>query len=66
MLYLGRQNGRYYVIHDLWGVPHGNHSNPGMEKVGRVVVSDLGLGSSGPSGSLLSRLTDITLIGSPQ
>jgi hypothetical protein len=65
MLYLGSQNGRYYVIHDLWGVPRGNRRNPGLEKVGRVVVSDLSLGSSGPSGSLLSRLTDITLVGSP-
>jgi hypothetical protein len=63
MLYLGKQKGRYYVIHDLWGVPRGNRRNPGLEKVGRVVVSDLSLGSSGPSGSLLNRLTGITLIG---
>ena len=63
MLYLGNQKGRYYVIHDLWGVPRGNRRNSGLEKVGRVVVSDLSLGSSGPSGSLLRRLTDVTLIG---
>jgi hypothetical protein len=65
MLFLGSQKGRYYAIHDLWGVSRGNRRNPGLEKVGRVVVSDLSLGSSGPSGSLLSRLTDVTLIGSP-
>ena len=63
MLYLGQQKDRYYVIHDLWGVQRGNRRNPGLEKIGRVVVSDLSLGSSGPSGSLLTRLTDITLIG---
>ena len=32
-------------------------------KIGKVVVSDLGLGRSGPHGSLLHRLTDVRLIG---
>ncbi len=60
MLYLGRDEGRYYVLHSLWEVQ-------GAEKVGmigRVVVSDLSLGSQGPNGSLLDRITGMRTIGS--
>ena len=63
MLYLGRDKGRHYVLHSLWGIQ-------GFEKVemiGKVVVSDLSLGSKGSNGSLLDRITDIRAIGrSPQ
>ncbi len=58
MLYLGRDEGRYYVLHSLWDAQ-------GAEKIGtigRVVVSDLSLGSQGPNGSLLDRITDIRTI----
>jgi hypothetical protein len=63
MVYLGRDKGRHYVIHSIWGVQSSGSSDPKLEKIGRVVVSDLSLGSSGPNGSLLARLTDIRLIG---
>jgi hypothetical protein len=39
-------------------------SGPVLEKIGRVVVSDLSLGKSGLNKTLLHRITDIQLIGS--
>jgi len=63
MLYLGKDHGRYYAIHNLWGIQKAGKSGPSLEKIGRVVVSDLSLGRSGPSGSLLDRITDIRVIG---
>jgi hypothetical protein len=63
MLYLGKQKGRYYVIHSIWGFQNSGRSGANLEKVGAVVVSDLSLGEGGPSGSLLKRLTDIRFIG---
>jgi hypothetical protein len=64
MLYLGKENGRYYVIHQIWGIQRGGWFGPVLEKIGKAAVSDLSLGKSGPNGSLLHRLTDIRLIGS--
>ena len=63
MLYLGKDHGKYYVIHSLWGIQKSGRSDPKVEKIGRVIVSDLDLGKSGPHGSLLQRLTDIRLVG---
>jgi hypothetical protein len=63
MLYLGSDNGRYYVIHSIWGVQRGGWFGPKLEKIGKVVVSDLSLGKTGPNQSLLHRITDIQLIG---
>ena len=63
MLYLGEDRGRYYAIHNIWGIQKAGESGPVLEKIGRVVVSDLSLGSSGPNGSLLDRVTDIRVIG---
>jgi hypothetical protein len=62
MLYLGKDHGRYYVIHNIWGIQKAGEFGPVMEKIGKVVVSDLSLGSSGPNGSLLDRITDIRVI----
>jgi len=59
MLYLGRDKGRHYVIHSLWGI----QGPEKVETIGKVVVSDLSLGSKGPNGSLLDRVTDIRTIG---
>jgi len=59
MLYLGRDKGRHYVIHSLWGIQGPEKVDP----IGKVVVSDLGLGSTGPNGSLLDRVTDMRTIG---
>ncbi|HUL30558.1 MAG TPA: SH3 domain-containing protein [Thermodesulfobacteriota bacterium] len=64
MLYLGRDGGRDYVIHNTWGVQKAGRAGPSFQKIGRVAVSDLSLGEEGPSGSLLDRLSDIRVIGS--
>jgi hypothetical protein len=63
MLYLGKDHGRHYVMHSIWGIERSGPSHPEVEKIGRAVISDLSLGRSGPNGSLLARLTDIRLIG---
>jgi len=61
-LYLGRHDGRHYAIHSLWGVETAGPEGPVVERIARVVVSDLSLGESGPRGSLLDRATDIRSI----
>jgi hypothetical protein len=63
MLYLGRDQGKHYVIHSLWGIQKSGKAGPELQKIGRVVVSDLNLGEKGPNGSLLDRMTDIRIIG---
>jgi hypothetical protein len=63
MLYLGRDKGKHYVIHSIWGIQNYGKSGLVLDKIGKVVVSDLSLGRSGPHGSLLHRLTDVRLIG---
>ena len=63
MLYLGKENERYYAIHNIWGIQKRRWFRSSLEKIGRTVVSDLSLGRSGPNGSLLDRLTDIQFIG---
>lgn len=63
MLYLGKDHGKYYVIHNIWGIQGARRSGPVFRKIGQVVVSDLSLGSSGPNGSLLDRIVDIRFIG---
>lgn len=63
MLYLGKDKGKYYVIHNLWGFQSGGFFGPTLEKIGRVVVSDLSLGRSGHHQSLFHRITDIQSIG---
>ena len=63
MLFLGKEKGRYYVIHSIWGFQTNGRSGAIIEKVGGVAVSDLSLGEGGPNGSLLERLTDIRFIG---
>jgi hypothetical protein len=64
MLYLGRNQGKHYVIHSIWGIQKSGKPGQALEKIGRVVVSDLSLGEKGPNGSLLDRITDIRIIGS--
>jgi hypothetical protein len=63
MLYLGKDKGRYYVIHSIWGIQKSGKTGPTVEKIGKVVVSDLSLGGKGPNRSLLDRLTDIRMVG---
>ncbi len=62
MLYLGKHKGKYYVIHNVWGVQRTGRSGPILLKIGKTVVSDLSLGGSGPSQSLFHRITDIQAI----
>jgi hypothetical protein len=59
MLYLGKDKGKHYVIHSIWGIQESEKPGARVEKIGRVVVSDLSLGEKGPNGSLLDRITDI-------
>jgi len=62
MLYLGKDKSKYYAIHNIWGIQKAGWFAPVMEKIGKVVVSDLSLGRSGPNQSLLHRITDIQTI----
>lgn len=63
MLYLGRDSGRHYVLHDIWSFRRGHASGEDRKVViGRVVVSDLTLGEGSSKGSLLERLTTINLL----
>ncbi len=62
MLYLGKDKGNYYAIHNLWAIQKRGWFGPVLEKIGKVVVSDLSLGRSGPYQSLLYRITDIQSI----
>ncbi len=62
MLYLGKDKGKYYAIHNIWGIQKTGWFGPVTEKIGKVVVSDLSLGRSGPHQSLLHRITDIQII----
>ncbi len=64
MLYLGKDKGKHYAIHSIWGIQKSGKAGPAVEKIGRTVVSDLTLGEKGPSGSLLDRIADIRIIGS--
>jgi len=64
MLYLGKDKGRYYAIHNIWGTQKAGWFGPVTEKIGRVVVSDLSLGRSGPHQSLFHRISDIQTIAS--
>jgi hypothetical protein len=63
MLYLGKNKGKHYVIHSIWGIQKSGKVGPTLEKIGRAVVSDVSLGSKGPNRSLLDRITDIRMIG---
>jgi hypothetical protein len=64
MLYLGKDKGKHYVIHSIWGIQKSGKTGTTVEKIGRAVVSDLSLGEKGPNRSLLDRITDIRMIGS--
>ncbi len=63
ILYLGEDRGRYYVIHSISGIQKSGKDSPAMQKIGRVVVSDLSVGEKGPNRSLLDRITDVRVIG---
>jgi hypothetical protein len=63
MLYLGKDHGKYYVIHSIWGIQKSERLSLKLKKIGKVVVSDLSLGNKEPNGSLLDRITDIRIIG---
>jgi hypothetical protein len=65
MLYLGKDKGKHYVIHSIWGIQESGKPGTTVEKIGKVVVSDLSLGEKGPNGSLLDRITDIRIIEQP-
>jgi hypothetical protein len=59
MVYLGQRDGRFYVIHNLYGIHQQDEKGPYIARVNRVVVSDLSLGQGGPKGSLLERVSHV-------
>jgi hypothetical protein len=63
MLYLGREEDRYYAIHDIWSFrrPDGGGKDRKII-IGQVAVSDLSLGENSNRGSLLERLSTINLL----
>ncbi len=63
MLYLGKHKGRHYVIHSIWAFQKEGRSGRNLEKIGRVVVSDLSLGEAGPMGPSLSGSRIFDLLG---
>jgi hypothetical protein len=63
MLYLGRDGGHYYAIHDIWSWRKPDLFAPDRAVIiGQVVVSDLSLGEGSKRGSLLERLTTINYL----
>jgi hypothetical protein len=62
MLCLGKEHRKYYIIHSFWGMPIPGRSDPKLEKIREIVVSDPTLGKLGPHGSFLQRLTDIRFV----
>ena len=63
MLYLGKDQGKHYVIHSIWGIQKSGKEGSALQKIGKVVVTDLSLGEKGPNRSLLERITRIRIIG---
>ncbi len=64
MLYLGKDQEKHYVIHSIWGIQKSGKGGAALQKIGKVVISDLSLGGKGPNRSLLDRITDIRIVGS--
>ncbi|MBN1595304.1 SH3 domain-containing protein [candidate division FCPU426 bacterium] len=63
MLYLGREGECYYAIHDIWAYRIPDHTDKDRKVIiGKVVVSDLSLGEGSSKGSLLERITTISLV----
>jgi hypothetical protein len=62
MLYLGKDNGRPYVIHAAWAYRQKGPEGDEVKVLGRVVVSDLSLGEGSSKGSLLERIVAVRLL----
>lgn len=65
MLYLGREWGRDYILHDIWAYRRPEPDAPGKDRqvvVGKVVVSDLSLGEGSTRGALLDRLSSAIVL----
>ncbi|MBN1595305.1 SH3 domain-containing protein [candidate division FCPU426 bacterium] len=56
MLLLGVEKNRTYVIHNLYGIHARTQEGDVIQRVARVVVSDLSLGAGSKKGSLWQRL----------
>ncbi|MCK4353145.1 SH3 domain-containing protein [candidate division WOR-3 bacterium] len=63
MLYLGKYNGRHYIIHNIRAFRKRRWFVDDVEYIGKVVVSDLSLGKHSKRRSLLQRLTSIRYLG---
>jgi hypothetical protein len=62
MLYVGHIDGRAYAIHAVWGYRQPKNKNEDQVYVlNQVTVSDLSLGEGSKKGSLLRRLTSMSI-----
>jgi hypothetical protein len=59
MIYLGKENGQYYVIHCTWAERYSMTSDA-KNRINQVVVSDLELNGRSHLGSLFDRIITIT------
>ena len=62
MLVLGNVQGRTYVIHNLYGIHARDSEGDYIQRVARVLVSDLSLGEGSQKGSLRTRITAILFL----
>lgn len=62
MVYIGSEKGTPYVIHSIWGTENCEKNGKTVNFINRIVVSNLSLGDGTKKGSLLKRLSNITII----
>ena len=62
MIFLGVLVDRPYIIHSAWAYADSTLFTTETHYIGRVVVSDTSLGRGGKSGSLLRRITAVTVL----
>lgn len=59
MLYLGEYEGKFYAIHSVWGIMNEERK---ILRINSVAVTDLDLGGGSTAGSLLERITDVSVV----
>ncbi|MFA7074022.1 MAG: SH3 domain-containing protein [Endomicrobiaceae bacterium] len=62
MVYIGSEKGTPYVIHSIWGTENWGKNGKTINFINRIVVSNLLIGDGTKKGSLLKRLSRITII----
>lgn len=62
MLYLGMDGGKPFAIHSTWAYREKKGFGEAKRLVNRVTVSSLDIGAQGSTGSLLHRLTTVSIV----